>query len=304
MPPSRTRVAVVGAGISGLALGFHLQRRGVEVQVLEERERAGGNIRSERRQGYLCEWGPNGWLDNEPATARLVEALGLREQVVQASAAASRRWIVRHGKLRLLPEKPQAFLSSDVLSASGRLRVLLEWAQPARRDGADESVFDFAARRIGREAAEVLVDAMVTGIYAGDSRRLDMESAFPRLLEMERRHGGLFRAMAAKRRAARRASASAGGPTPHKPGSAMGPGGTLTSFTDGMETIVRVLSSRLSEHLRLGTAVESIEPVAVQATGAHRWHLALPGAGRLEAEHVVLASPAWKVAPLLRPLDP
>ncbi|HZM15628.1 MAG TPA: protoporphyrinogen oxidase [Candidatus Krumholzibacteria bacterium] len=303
MPPSRTRVAVVGAGISGLALGFHLQRLGVEVQVLEERERAGGNIRSEHRQGYLCEWGPNGWLDNEPATARLVEALGMREQVVQASVAASRRWIVRHGKLRLLPEKPQAFLSSDVLSLRGRLRVLLEWAQPARRDGASESVFDFAARRIGREAAEVLVDAMVTGIYAGDSRRLDMECAFPRLREMERRHGGLFRAMAAKRRAARQASASGGG-APRHTGSAMGPGGTLTSFTDGMESIVHVLSSRLSEHLRLGTAVEGIEPVVVREAGVHRWRLALPGRGSLEAEHVVLASPAWKVAPLLRPLDP
>ena len=301
MPPSSTRVAVVGAGISGLALGFHLQRLGVEVQVLEERERAGGNIRSERRQGYLCEWGPNGWLDNEPATTRLVEALGLQEQVVQASAAASRRWIVRDGKLRQLPARPQQFLSSDVLSPRGRLRVLLEWAQPARRDAADESVFDFAARRIGREAAEVLVDAMVTGIYAGDSRRLDMRSAFPKLREMERRHGGLFRAMAAKRRAAPHAGASDAS-RPHR-GSAMGPGGTLTSFTDGMETIVRTLSGRLAERLRLGTPVEGIEPVPARQAGAQVWRVALCGSGSLEAEHLVLASPAWKVAPLLRPLD-
>ncbi|UCE03175.1 MAG: protoporphyrinogen oxidase [Candidatus Latescibacterota bacterium] len=289
MSAQQAQVAVVGAGISGLALGFHLQRHGIDVQVLEARERAGGNIRSEERQGYLCEWGPNGWLDNEPATARLVQALGLDDQVVRAGELANVRWIVRDGALRALPLRPPQLLSSDILTLRGKLRVLMEWAQPARRDAADESVFDFAARRIGREAAEVLVDAMVTGIYAGDSRHLSLQSAFPRMRDMEVRYGGLFKAMRAMRRE-RRARGEHGG------GGPMGPGGTLTSFHGGLETVVHALVDKLGTRLRLATPVEGLG----RSNGG--WSLSLPNA-ELHAERVVIASPAWKAAPLLRDLD-
>ncbi len=331
MATLRTQVAVVGGGISGLALGFHLQRRGIDVQVFESHARAGGNIRSERRSGYLCEWGPNGWLDNEPATARLIEALGIEPQVVQASSVASRRWIVRAGALRALPQRPAQFLTSDALSPRGRARVLLEWAQPPRREDADESVFDFAARRIGREAAEVLVDAMVTGIYAGDSQKLSLECAFPRMREMERRHGGLFRAMQAQRRelrAQRNRNATTGGHPeaaspratdgprqvgPRAAGGPIGPGGTLTSFVDGMETIVYALVQALGPRLHLGTPVAAIAPIAnptpaSAASGATslveaRWRLTLPSGGTFDAADVVIASPAWNATSLLRPFD-
>jgi oxygen-dependent protoporphyrinogen oxidase len=296
MDDTRAQVAVVGAGVSGLALGFQLQQRGVDVCVLEAHERAGGNIRSERRDAYLCEWGPNGWLDNEPATGRLIDVLGLGEQVVRASDAAALRWIVRDGKLRALPMRPSAFLGSDVLSLRGKLRVLTEWAQPARRDGGDESVFDFAARRIGREAAEVLVDAMVTGIYAGDSRSLSLRSTFPRMHDMESQHGGLFKAMRAVRRErrARGDKAKGGGPA--------GPAGTLHSFAGGMQSIVDALVRRLGQRLRLGTTVERVAP----RPGGWRLtlsHASTPVPEALECDSLVVASPAWSAAALLRELD-
>jgi oxygen-dependent protoporphyrinogen oxidase len=279
----------VGGGIAGLALGWQLRRRGVPVEVLEAAERPGGNIRSEPRGGWLCEWGPNGFLDNEPATLRLVEALGLRPQLAPSSDLARVRWIVRGGRLRELPTKPPRFLTSDVLSPAGRARVLLEWAQPARRDAADESVFDFARRRIGREAAEVLVDAMVTGVYAGDSHHLSLQAAFPRMRAMEMEHGGLMKAMMKLRRAARRAGAA----KPAAGGGPMGPPGVLTSFTGGMETIVQALARELGEALHLGSPAEAL----VRSGGG--WRLELQHGAPLEAEQVVLACPSWVSARFL-----
>lgn len=281
----RVQVAVVGAGIAGLTLGYRLTQRGVGVRVVEGAPRAGGNIQSELRDGYRCEWGPNGFLDNEPATLRLVDDLGLRDQIAPASALANTRWIVRGGKLRALPTKPPAFLTSDVLSVAGRARVMLEWAQPAAKSGDDESVWEFARRRIGREAADVLVDAMVTGVYAGDPRRLSLEAAFPRMRAMEREHGSLLRAMRAMKRAGK-----AGG-------SPMGPGGTLTSFRDGMETLVRALGQSLGTHLTLGRRLVSLRP---RAGG---WHLEFEGGAALDCDRVVLACPAWHASPLVQPLD-
>lgn len=281
MSSRETRVAVVGGGIAGLSLAHGLARRGVDVVVLEGGPRPGGNIRSEERQGYLCEWGPNGFLDNEPATLRLVDALDLRGQLAPSSDLARVRWIVRGGRLRRLPSSPPAFLKSDVLSPRGRARVLLEWAQPARRETSDESVFDFARRRIGREAAEVLVDAMVTGIYAGDSRRLSLHAAFPRMRDMEREHGGLFRAMRHRR----------GGGNP------MGPGGVLTSFVGGMETLVRALAAALGDRLRTRAAAAALE------RRANGWHIETEDGTAVDAEQVVLACPSWRAAPLLERIN-
>ena len=282
-----TQVAIVGGGIAGLALAHGLRARSIDVQVVEAAPRVGGNIHSELRDGWLCEWGPNGFLDNEPATLRLIEAVGLSGAVVRADDSARVRWVVRGGRLRRLPASPDGFLKSDVLSTPGKLRVLLEPLQPARRGGETESVYDFARRRIGREAADVLVDAMVTGIYAGDARRLELEATFPRLARLEREHGGLFKGM----RAARRAGKHAGG------GSPLGPGGTLTSFDGGLEKLVRGLTGALGERLHLGTGVRTL------SRSVSGWTMGFESGATWTASQVVLACPAWTAAPLVRTLD-
>ena len=147
MTPSECNIAIIGGGPSGLALGVHLQQSGGDFHIFEAQEQAGGNVRSEQRDGYLCEWGPNGFLDNEPATLRLVEILDLQNNLVPASALSEKRWIVRKGKPRLLPTHPLRFLFGDMLSLPGRVRAGLEWTRPQRRDAADETVYEFASRR-------------------------------------------------------------------------------------------------------------------------------------------------------------
>ena len=51
----------------------------------------------------------------------------------------------------------------------------------SRTAGGDETVHEFASRRIGVEAADVLIDAMVSGVFAGDPRRLSLAATFPRM---------------------------------------------------------------------------------------------------------------------------
>ncbi|MBP1643840.1 MAG: hemY, partial [Acidobacteria bacterium] len=60
------RVVVVGGGVAGLATALAVSDRAraaglaLELRVLEAAPRAGGNLRSERTDGYTVEWGPNG----------------------------------------------------------------------------------------------------------------------------------------------------------------------------------------------------------------------------------------------------
>ncbi|MEE8104982.1 MAG: protoporphyrinogen oxidase [Planctomycetota bacterium] len=238
------KIAILGAGISGLATAHRLSKDH-DVTVFEAGPRAGGNIRTERIgiQGVgdcLVEWGPNGFLDNEPAMLALVRELGLESRVVTARDEAARRMIWRAGRLHDLPANPRAFLTSGCLPLGARLRVLFEpFAKAAPPDDVDESIHAFASRRIGRAAADVLVDAFVTGVFAGDPGRLSVASAFPRLKKLELEYGSLFKGMKAKR---------SSGP---------GPGGTLTSFDNGLSVLIDELASRVN--LKLNEPWERIE---------------------------------------------
>lgn len=218
------RIAVLGGGISGLAAAYHLGRCGHEVVVFEARLRPGGNIRTEEVDGCRVEWGPNGFLDNEPATLELVAELGLEGRLVRARDTAARRFVYRAGRLREIPRKPPHFLTSDLLPLGARLRALLEPFTPRPEPNHDESVHDFARRHLGRGVAEVLVDAMVTGVFAGDPRRLSLKSAFPKLHALEAEHRSLL--LGAK-------------------GRGFGPPGTLTSFDHGLQVLVDALAERL-----------------------------------------------------------
>src|SRR5216683_3794902 len=101
-----TRVLIVGAGISGLALAYRLRQllASAEITVLEQRDRPGGTMWTERREGFQIEAGPNGFLDNKPSTLALCRDLGLTDQLLPASDAAERnRYLFLDGRLRRLP---------------------------------------------------------------------------------------------------------------------------------------------------------------------------------------------------------
>jgi oxygen-dependent protoporphyrinogen oxidase len=283
-------LVIVGAGVSGLALVREVLERRPQwsIALLEAESHPGGTMRSDWVGGCLCEWGPNGFLTNVPETWDLAQQVGLRERLLVANGNSERRFLWVKGALKALPMKPGAFFRSDILSRRGRARVLLEPFMP-RGPAGDESVFSFASRRIGREAASVLVDAMVSGIYAGDPEQLSLRSAFPRMREMEETHGSLVRAMIAKRRASRGGGVKAGGP--------MGPGGTLTSFDEGMEVLIRRLAEIAGPRLEVSTRVTDFETVS----GGYRVEAAGPGGTRsLLTRRFVLAVPSFAGQAILR----
>lgn len=284
-------MAIVGGGITGLAAGVWLEHdHGIEdVVVLESGDRAGGKVRTEVEDGWVLEWGPQGFLDTVPDTLALAAAVGLGTALVPAAADAAARYIARGGRLRRVPTSPVGFLRSDLLPLGARLRVLGEPFARSRPEGVDESVADFARRRIGPVAADVLVDAMVTGVFAGDARRLSLAATFPKMAAMEAEHGSLTRALVAKLRAAKREGRTSSGPA--------GPGGTLTTFRDGMEHLPRALASRLGDRLLLGASVER-----VVRDGAS-WVLD-GGFGTIRAESVLLTTPAEATARLVESLAP
>ena len=126
------RLVIVGGGVTGLSLACTIQDEArrrqtpLALTVLEAGPAAGGHARTIHADGFVIEAGPNGFLSREPETLALVEMLGLSDRLVEANPAARRRFIVRDGRLCLVPDSPQALVTSAALSWRGKLRLLAE----------------------------------------------------------------------------------------------------------------------------------------------------------------------------------
>ena len=270
------------------------------MSVLEASSRAGGKIWSERVGGYLCEWGPDGFLDNVPETLDLCRELGLTDRLVRAGGpAAHRRFLLLGGRLVALPSSPPGFLTSPMLPIRGRLRVLLEPFIRRRRAAGEETVADFARRRLGASFARVLVDAMVTGIYGGNPHELSVAAAFPRLHRLEVEHGGLVRGALALRRQRRRERKAAGVAAKGAgEGIQTGPSGTLTSMRGGLSELVDALVRDIGpDRVHLG---RPIRRVLQTSDGGLALDL---GGERVEADRVVLSVPAANASELVSELS-
>ncbi|WP_025324342.1 protoporphyrinogen oxidase [Deferrisoma camini] len=290
------RVVVVGGGLSGLSAAWWVAQSareagvGVALTVLEREPQAGGKIRSSRKGGYLCEAGPNGFLDNKPSTIVLSRALGLGERLLRSRDEARKRFVFAGGRLRQLPEDPVSFLASDILSIRGKLRLAAEFLLPQGDPDEDESVAAFVRRRLGEEALDRLIDPMAAGIYAGDPETMSLRSSFPKVHQLEQRFGGLLRGMLEMRKMA--AAAGAQGPQ------SAGPGGVLWSYPEGLEELVASLADGVGrERVRTGVAAEGMERVG------RAWVVRTSDGEAVEADAVVLAVPAYDGARLLGPLD-
>ena len=290
------RVVIVGAGITGLATAFRLQQLcpSAEITVLERGDHVGGNAWTERRDSFQVEIGPNGFLDTKPTTIQLCRDLGLAGKLLAASEASRKnRYLFIDGRLRRLPGGLLDFLKSDLLSWRGKLSILMERFRPRGGDK-DESIDAFVRRRAGREAAEILADALVTGIHGGDPALLSVQAAFPRLASLERQYGSVIKGLATMA-SQRRAEATARGETSQ-------PTGTMWSFREGMRLLLETLRDRLARPPIVGVDVRRIE----RCNAGERqpgWLVHGEGHDRWPADAVILACPAYRQAALLEDLD-
>lgn len=291
-----SRVAVLGAGITGLSAAHELRQRGggrhqpPEVVVFESAPCAGGKILTESHDGVLYETGPESFGTAKPQVMELVRELGLGSELMHVDHHHRRLLILAGGRLRPLPEgvgqvmpvRWWPFLLSDLLSWRGKLRLLGEPLIPAEEGESDESLGAFFDRRLGREALERLAEPILAGACQGDPARLSLRSTFPQFAEMERR-GGLLRQSWRGRTRRLAPLAETSYPVTLRGGLALLPGALARRLPAGC--------------LRLGAAVTKVS----RRNGG--WEVRT-AAGSECFDAVIAALPAPALAPVLEALDP
>jgi len=299
--PASSTAVVVGGGLAGLAAAERLQAAGIgHVIVVEPADRCGGVLGTARRDGWLVERSADCFLAARPEGMALVNRLGLEGELVGVDPRVRRALVWHDGRtvpvpqgFRLLaPGRIDSILSSSLFSPAGRLRLLAERTVPVRRDGAEESLEQFAVRRLGREAFERLVQPLAAGIWTADPARLGMEAACREFAEMERTCGSLW---AGERARLKNAAEEAGTGARY---------GQFVTFANGMQT----LPDRLAAAVFARGAIWRKGHAERLARLGGRWRLTVAGredrVESIDANAIVLATPAPAAAVLLAGVDP
>lgn len=292
----RVEALVVGAGISGLATAYALQKAGIATRVVEAAARPGGVIQSVKRDGYLVECGPQSFSGNGFISA-MCRDLGILEERVLADPKAP-RYVLIAGKLQNVPMGP-GLLASSFLSGGTRTAILRDLFGKSESPEPDESVAGFVRRKFSATLLDRLVGPFVSGIYAGDPEQLSLRAAFPLLYEAEKAAGsitrGVFKVLKQRK--------TGNGTQPEAPKEKA----TLQTFREGNETLIHAIAKRLAERLTCGTEVTRIEALdSGQEPKAARFRASLRGPRgeeTVDTERLILSVPTDAAGRLLEPLD-
>ncbi|MBI3695501.1 MAG: protoporphyrinogen oxidase [Acidobacteria bacterium] len=279
-----SRVVIVGGGISGLSAAYYATRAGHECTLLDPAPHLGGVIRTETVDGCVVESGPDSFIAQKPWALELIRELGLEGDLIRSNDHLRKTYILRHGRLTPMPDGlflmvPTAIaptVTTRLLGVSTKLKMAFELLRRPVADPPDRSVADFVRDHYGAEAVDYLAEPLLAGIYGGDAADLSVTSVLPRFVEFERRYGSVTRGVLAAR------SGANSGPPP----------ALFLSLKGGMQQLTAALANHLTRVVR--AKVSRVEP-------GYRVHF---DGQSLEADHVILATPAYTAAELLRGLDP
>ncbi|GAB4144053.1 MAG: protoporphyrinogen oxidase [Ignavibacteriales bacterium] len=241
------QIAVLGAGISGLASAHWLKKNSFDFVILEKENHVGGSMQTIRKDGFQIDFGPNSGLETTPLIKQIVDDIGFSDQMVYANEIANKRFILRNNVLHELPTSPASFLKTKLFSTNAKLRLFAEPFIGKSADGYYQSLAAFVKRRLGQEFLDYAIDPFVSGVFAGDPNKLSVKSAFPKLYRLEEVYGGLIKGMIkGARERKQRAELSK-------------QNARMFSFINGMQSFAFAIANTMKENILLNADVQKIE---------------------------------------------
>lgn len=191
MEASNKKVAIIGAGLTGLTTAFYLKKNGVDFQIFDKANRAGGVIQTHHENGFTFEAGPNSGMLSRPEVPELLEELEDECTLEPADETAKARWIWKNGKWHPLPSGLVSGVTTPLFSFPDKLRIL---GEPFRKKGENpnESLAGLVLRRMGKSFLDYAIDPFILGIYSGNPSKLVTKYAFPKLYNLEQNYGSFI----------------------------------------------------------------------------------------------------------------
>lgn len=186
------KIAVIGAGLTGLTAAFYLRKNNIDVTVFESNNHIGGVIQTKKKNGFIWETGPSTGVLAKPEALELFEDLDALSILETAPNLALNRYIWKGKKLHALPSGPISGLLTPLFSWKDKFGILLEPFRPKAKNP-DENLSSFVRRRLGESILDYAVDPFVSGVYAGSPDTIVPRYALPKLYDLEAKHGSFIR---------------------------------------------------------------------------------------------------------------
>lgn len=248
MQKNQKKVAIIGAGITGLTTALDLQKENIPFTVFESSDHLGGVIATSNENGFLYETGPNTGTISQPEVMDLFDDLKGDCNLEIANDASGKRLIWKNGRWHAMPAGLVSGISTPLFSWKDKFRIL---GEPFRKPGTDpnESLADLVKRRMGRSFLDYAVDPFILGIYAGDPQYIVPKYALPKLYNLEQNYGSFIGGAIKKGRE-------------KKDENQKKATGKIFSVTGGLEELIRALVKRVGkENIRTNCNGLDIKPV-------------------------------------------
>lgn len=286
-------VIIIGAGLSGLSAAYGLVEKGItHILLIDAQNTPGGKVHSLNENGFVFENGPLAFQGSSKNLFQLCEKLNLPLQA--ADPCGKYRFIYHNGQLCPIPMDPISLITTPLLSFAGKLRLISEPFRNSKPQSADETISEFAKRRLGQEVLDNLLGPFLSGIYAGDPDIMSIRAMFPKLTEWEDQHGsvikGAFHMLLNRPKTAK----------PTKKPTKRIPSYQLFSFPGGLQT----LANRLVETLPPGSTRFGDSVVTLKKKPQGHYEVTLASGETLETNALVLAAPTDALANLLETHHP
>jgi oxygen-dependent protoporphyrinogen oxidase len=188
----KTEIIIIGAGLTGLTMGFYLKKAGIDFRIIEKSGKTGGVINTVSEQGFVYETGPNTGVVSYPEMTELFEDLNGKCELELADPSAKRRLIWKNQMWHALPSGLFSAIGTPLFSWYDKFRIL---GEPWRQKGTnpDEKLSEMVKRRMGQSYLDYAVDPFISGIYAGDPTKLVTRYAMPKLYNLEQEYGSFIK---------------------------------------------------------------------------------------------------------------
>ncbi|MEN1970240.1 protoporphyrinogen oxidase [Lentibacillus sp. N15] len=291
----RKRIVIIGGGITGLTAAYYLQKEiqanqlPYEVKLIEASHRLGGKVKTYKRDGFIIEQGPDSFLERKTPAVKLVENLGIQDQLVRNGTGQSYILIdntlhkMPKGSFMGIPVRKRPFLFSGIASWKGKARAGLDLALPRGKAQTDQSLGAFLRHRFGNELVENLMEPLLSGIYAGDIDEMSLMATFPHFYQLEQEHGSLMKGLEET--------------MPKPPKKKKTKKGMFLSFANGLQTLIDALQKQLGDIVQLNTKVDHIE------RKDHGYHVLLDNGDVDKADAIIMATPHYTVPRMLSQYD-
>ncbi|XP_052345867.1 protoporphyrinogen oxidase-like isoform X3 [Oncorhynchus keta] len=181
--------------------------------------------------------------------------------------------------------RPAGAVGRNTLNMSVLKEILI-----SRGKEEDESVHSFVSRRLGTELADIAIDSLCRGVFAGDCRKLSVRSCLPPLYNAEKARGSIILGMLL-----------GPGPGPDVPPSTLTKRAAQENWAQwSLKRGLQNLPEALEERMRNGGRVEVHKdtPVMGLSTNGTGWEIQLED-GTIKADHIIAALPAKALASAL-----